>query len=79
MPEFRCTRNTPYAHDCIGYEDLTVRQGYYLQADNAEEAWEKMAARFPEETRLGFTVQEWKSFNVTVIQVKRDQDGNIIN
>jgi hypothetical protein len=37
-----------------------------------------MAIRFPEETASGFTVQEWEGFNVQVVEVKRDKDGNII-
>ncbi|MDZ4879055.1 MAG: hypothetical protein CLLPBCKN_008493 [Chroococcidiopsis cubana SAG 39.79] len=32
-----------------------------------------MAIRFPEEVKEGFTVQEWKSFNVTVVEVKQDE------
>ena len=43
-----------------------------------EEAWEKMATRFPEEAEFGFTVQEWESFDVRVVEVKRDEDGNIV-
>ena len=26
----------------------------------------------------GFTVQEWKSFNVKVVEIRRDKDGNVI-
>lgn len=37
-------------------------------AANQEEAWEKMACKFPEETREGFTVEEWKGFDVTVVE-----------
>jgi len=37
-----------------------------------------MAIRFPEEVEAGFTVQEWESFNVKVIEIKRDAGGNII-
>ena len=78
MKEYRCTRNASYAHDCIGHDDLTARQGYYIQANNAEEAWQKMAIRFPDETVAGFTVQEWESFNVTIVRVERDEDGNVV-
>lgn len=78
MKEYRCTRNASYAHGCIGRDDLTARQGYYIHANNAEEAWQKMAIRFPNETEAGFTVQEWESFNVTVVRVERDKDGNRI-
>lgn len=78
MKEYRCTRNASYSHDCIGHDDLRARQGYYIQALSVEEAWEKMATRFPDETPAGFTVQEWESFNVTVVEVKRDKYGNIL-
>lgn len=73
MKEYRCTRNASYSHDCIGRDDVTARQGYYINANSAEEAWEKMAVRFPEETEAGFTTQEWQSFNVVVVEVKRDE------
>lgn len=72
MKEYRCTRNASYSHNCIGQSDLTARQGYYIQASGAEEAWEKMAIRFPEEVNAGFTVQEWEGFDVTVVEIKRD-------
>jgi len=39
-------------------------------ADSAEDAWQKMAIRFPEEATHGFTVQEWRGFNVKVVKVK---------
>ena len=68
--EYRCTRNASYSHQCLGHDDLTVRQGYYITATSSEEAWDKMAARFPEEAKEGFTVEEWEGFNVTVVEVK---------
>jgi hypothetical protein len=37
-------------------------------ASSQEEAWQKMACRFPEETLEGFTVQEWEGFDVTVVE-----------
>jgi hypothetical protein len=70
--EYRCTRNALYTHDCLGHDDITARQGYYIKADSAEEALEKMAIRFPEEVNEGFTVQEWEGFDVIVEEVKRD-------
>lgn len=73
MKEYRCTRNAPYTHDCLGHDDTTARQGYYIKANSAEEAWEKMAIRFPNEVNEGFTVQEWESFSVVVEQVKPDE------
>ena len=37
-----------------------------------------MATRYPEETEAGFTVQEWESFNVKIVEIRRDKDGNRI-
>lgn len=37
-----------------------------------------MAIRFPEEVEAGFTVQEWEAFNVKVVEIRRDEEGNII-
>lgn len=67
--EYRCTRNATYSHKCIGHDDLTARQGYYIKASSEEEALQKMAVRFPEEMSYGFTVQEWQGFNVTVEEI----------
>ncbi len=78
MREYRCTRNALYLHDCLGRDDITARQGYYIDAESTEEAWEKMATRFPEEAEAGFTVEEWQSFDVKVVEVKRDDEGNIL-
>ncbi|MEB3884063.1 hypothetical protein [Lyngbya sp. CCY1209] len=78
MKEYRCTRNALYTHDCLGHDDPIARQGYYVKAHTAEEAWEKMAIRFPEEVDAGFTVQEWEGFDVEIVEVERDDEGNII-
>lgn len=78
LKEYRCTRNAPYQHECLGQNDISARQGYYIKAYSMEEAWEQMATRFPEETEVGFTVQEWEPFNVKIVEIKRDKDGNII-
>ncbi|BAZ18886.1 hypothetical protein NIES4071_107710 (plasmid) [Calothrix sp. NIES-4071] len=78
MREYRCTRNALYQHDCTGRHDLRERQGHYIMARNEEEAWQKMAIRYPEEVRAGFTVHEWQGGDVQVIEIKRDKDGNII-
>lgn len=78
LKDYRCTRNALYQHECLGQNDSSARQGYYIKANSIEEAWEKMAIRFPEETEAGFTVQEWESFNVKIVEVKRDEDDNII-
>ena len=66
MTEYRCTRNFLYSDD-----DLTVRQGHYIHAESEEEAREIMATRYPDEITAGFTVEEWQSFNVTVVEVYR--------
>ncbi|NWF61748.1 MAG: hypothetical protein HXY43_21445 [Fischerella sp.] len=78
MREFRCTRNALYLHDCIGRDNIEARQGHYIKAETEEEAWQEMARRYPDETKAGFTVQEWESFDVKVVEVKRDEEGNII-
>lgn len=67
-----------YSHQCIGHDDLRARQGHYIQAHSIEEAWQKMAIKFPEETEAGFTLQEWKGFNVKVVEIRRDKEGNVI-
>ncbi len=74
MKEYRCTRNASYSHNCIGRDDLSARQGYYIKADSIEEAWQKMAIRYPEEASVGFTVEEWQSFDVRVVEVKQDEE-----
>lgn len=79
MREYRCTRNALYTHDCTGKNDLRERQGHYIWAESEEEAWQKMAVRFPDETEAGFTVEEWEGFNVKVVEVKRDENGDIID
>lgn len=71
--EFRCTRNAPYSHQCLGHDDLSARQGYYIKAADSEEAWEKMASRFPKEADVGFTVNEWQGGDVTVMEVTREE------
>jgi len=78
VKEYRCTRNALYQHDCLGRDDITARQGYYIDAESSEEAWQKMATRFPEETEAGFTTEKWQSFDVKVVEVLRDDEGNVI-
>lgn len=58
MKKYRCTRNAKYLHNCPGRNDVLARQGYYIMANSDEEAWQKMAIVFPEETKIGFTVSE---------------------
>ena len=74
MPEYRCTRNKSYAGDCTGRDDLTARQGYYIQAESPEGAWKEMATRFPDEVTYGFTVDQWEGFNVKVVEVPQDKE-----
>ena len=56
MNEYRCTRNQPYQHDCIGREDIGARQGYYIKAKNATDALLVMKREWPNDT-AGFTVE----------------------
>lgn len=58
MKKYRCTRNAKYLHNCPGRNDISARQGYYIIGDNKEGVWQKMAIMFPEETEIGFTVDE---------------------
>lgn len=37
-----------------------------------------MAIKFPEESEAGFTVQEWEGFNVKVVEIRHDAEGNVI-
>ena len=81
MTEYRCTRNADYDCDCYGRDDITARQGYYIHAENEEEAWQQMALRYPKETAAGFTVQDWSERSgksVVVLRVERDEKGNEI-
>jgi hypothetical protein len=58
MNEYRVTRRQPYmSPNCPGHADVSARQGYYIDAPNAEEARKEMAKRFPGEA---FDVQTWK-------------------
>lgn len=70
LKEYRCTRNALYLHNCLGQHDVRERHGFYIMASSQEEAWEKMAGRFPQETREGFTVDDWQGGDVTVTEKK---------
>ena len=85
LQEYRCGQKSTdvrdsalYQHDCAGCSDIKERQGHYIQAQSEEEAWQIMATRYPEETAAGFTVEEWAGGNVQIVEVKRDDEGNII-
>ena len=56
--QYRCTREVPYHSGSAGYRDLSARQGYYIDADNEQEAYEEMRKLFPRESL--FTVHLWK-------------------
>ena len=79
LKEYRCTRNASYTCDCYGRDDLTARQGYYIHAHSEEEAWQQMASRYPDETELGFSIQDWSEHSgksVTILRVEQDDNGN---
>ena len=80
MTEYRCTRNFPYPEDDPdNLEHLSFRQGHYIRAESEQEAWQQMASRYPNETSVGFTVQNWSEHlgkSVTNFRVERDDDGN---
>ncbi|MCG5062219.1 MAG: hypothetical protein KA714_30695 [Limnoraphis sp. WC205] len=78
MKEYRCTRNALYQDEGSGQHNITARQGHYIKAESEEEAWEIMATRYPQETEAGFTVQEWEGFNVIIVEIKQDEQGNKI-
>ena len=82
MTEYRCTRNLPYPEDdSDNPEHLKFRQGHYIHAESEEEAWQQMAIRYPEETALGFTVQDWSERlgkGVVILRAEHDEAGNRI-
>lgn len=69
--EFRCTRNTPYTHNCLGRDDWSVRQTYFIMARDRDEALAKMAELFPDDTE-GFTATKWQGFDVTVVEIRNE-------
>lgn len=78
LKEYRCTRNASYSGNCVGRDDISARQGYYLYAHSEEEAWQLMARRYPNETKAGFSVQDWSDRSgksVVVLRVEHDDDG----
>ena len=79
LTEYRCTRNASYTGNCSGRDDITARQGYYIHAHSEEEAWQQMASRYPDETTLGFSIQDWSEHSgksVTILRVEQDDNGN---
>lgn len=52
MNEYRCTRTALYLHPCLGRDDLTARQGHYVDATTPEMAVREMAEAFPQDVKL---------------------------
>jgi hypothetical protein len=81
LKEYRCTRNADYSGNCVGRDDISARQGYYIHAHSEEEAWQQMARRYPNETSAGFSVQDWSERSggsAVVLRVEQDENGNEI-
>lgn len=55
--EYRCTRNAPYMHDCIGHDDIGSRQGHYVDGYSVGDAVKEMIRSHPDEIEEGFTIQ----------------------
>ena len=78
LKEYRCTRNASYTGNCVGRDDISARQGYYLYAHSEEEAWQQMAARYPKETEAGFSIQDWSEHSgksAVILRVEHDEAG----
>jgi len=56
MNEYRCTRPAMYDEGSLGHDDVSVRQGHYIMAKSAEEAFDIMKQRFPADDT--FDIQE---------------------
>lgn len=54
--QYRLTRPQCYNFGCIGYEDVSARQGYYETAESGIEAAEQLKKVYPGEK---FDVQHW--------------------
>mgnify|MGYP001616966821 CR=1 FL=1 len=58
--EFRLTRCMLYSDPkCLGHDDLTARQGHYIQAESELEARKQMLVMFPRDDGW-FTCNVWK-------------------
>ncbi|HEY9769480.1 MAG TPA: dynamin family protein [Coleofasciculaceae cyanobacterium] len=60
---------------------LTIKHSkeFKLLIEETEEAWQKMAIRYPEETAAGFSVQDWSEHSgrsVVILRAERDEAGN---
>ena len=79
--EYRCTRTAMYLHECLGQNNLRVRQGYYIVAKDEFAAREAMQRMFPEDANncvpygtVPFTVHEkseWQHHLDDVREAKR--------
>ena len=47
--EYRCTREVAYLHECLGRDNIEVRQGHYIHAHTPEEARREMAEAWPQD------------------------------
>lgn len=56
--EFRCTLPGRYPEGSPGFSDPSARQGYYIKAEDKDEALGIMVERFSDETL--FHIEEWK-------------------
>jgi hypothetical protein len=56
---YRLTRHLCTNPNARAFSDLSARQGYYIQAENEDEALKKMAKVFPNESQ--FTCHEWQA------------------
>lgn len=69
MNEYRCTRALPYAD--FNYEDRDnpkLRQGYYIAAEGACEALDKMKKEFPDDVKE-CKIRKIKPFTVSFHKV----------
>lgn len=59
MNTYLCRRHQPYQNPrCLGYTELSERQGYYIDAASEQEAIAIMGQMHPNDS-AGFTVQLW--------------------
>lgn len=57
MKTYRLTRCIYKNPNSRAFYDLSARQGYYIRAENEDEALRKMSKDFPKESL--FTCHEW--------------------
>lgn len=58
MKVYRLTRCICTNPNARAFSDLSARQGYYIRAENEDEALRQMAKDFPKEKH--FTCHEWQ-------------------